>query len=191
MSLLTQINFILVIFSLFKTMHAENAEVKRIQCLVCQAVVNNIEKEIEKISPSRKLDVSLYSINDVGNREKESIEYRRSEVFLSEVFDDICNSMEDWVKAKYKSNGQLVVFPLLIDDKMNPIMNEVDIIQDSNLNKNIKLYCEMIFEEHEDTLMTLFRQGTADIDIKLCSQMANLCNETTPDEEYEFEREDL
>lgn len=162
--------------------HADEGDIKKIQCLVCKTIVDKIEKEIEKISPNRKVVVGQYLIDSKDDASKEKLEYRRSELFLSDVFDAVCESMEEWVKAKYKSNGQLVILPIIINGQMNSLLSEVDVISDSNLNKDIKLHCEIIMEEYEDNILELFRNGENNITIKLCSDAANLCNETL---EYE------
>ena len=53
------------------------------------------------------------------------------------------------------------------------------------------LQCEGILEEYEENLMRLFGQGAENIDIKLCSQEANLCSHSESDaDDYEFEDRD-
>ena len=56
---------------------------------------------------------------------------------------------------------------------------------------NVMLQCEGILEEYEENLMRLFGQGAENIDIKLCSQEANLCSHSESDaDDYEFEDRD-
>ena len=63
-----------------------------------------------------------------------------SEVHLSELLDSICKKMEDYVRATYKSNGKLTLLKLMTDNGMNPLMKEVDIIQDGDLNKSLEYF---------------------------------------------------
>lgn len=65
----------------------------------------------------------------------------KSEIHLSDLADTICNKMDDYVRAKWKSNGQLTVLRLIEPSGgMNPDISEVDIIQDGDLNKSLKYY---------------------------------------------------
>ena len=48
--------------------------------------------------------------------------------------------------------------------------------------------CQQILDEYEDDVVTLFRSSADNIDIRLCSQAAGLCNQSI-DEEYVFEDE--
>ncbi|XP_054279780.1 protein seele [Macrosteles quadrilineatus] len=119
---------------------------------------------------------------------KSSVELRRSEVFLSDVIEKICDRMEDYVRATYKSNGQLAVLKLVLEDgKMNPDLQDVDIVTDGEIH-TLKYHCESILEEHEDTAMKLFRSGVDNIDIRLCSNSARFCKQTL-DDDYNFEDE--
>ncbi|KAG8279420.1 Protein canopy 2, partial [Homalodisca vitripennis] len=68
------------------------------------------------------------------------VELRRSEVFLTDVIEKTCEKMDDYVRATYKSNGQLTVIKLVSDDgKMNPDLGEVDIVTDGDI-ESLKFY---------------------------------------------------
>uniref|UniRef100_T1HA39 DUF3456 domain-containing protein n=1 Tax=Rhodnius prolixus TaxID=13249 RepID=T1HA39_RHOPR len=118
------------------------------------------------------------------------VEYRRSEVFLTELMENICDKMKDFVRARLKSNGQLVVIPLFSQaGQMNSMISDVDIIQDSDLNKSLQFYCEGILEENEESFVKRFSEGGENLDIKLCTEAAQLCNHTV-EQDYEFEAND-
>jgi len=158
------------------------------KCLVCKNIVEEIEKEIDKISPDKKVDIGGYRLDNHGERKKSSVELRRSELFLTELIEKTCDKMDDYVRATYKSNGQLAVLKLISEDgKMNPELQEVDIVTDGNI-QTLKATCQSILEEYEDVALKLFRIGTDNIDIRLCSESAHFCNQSL-DEEYTFEEE--
>lgn len=48
--------------------------------------------------------------------------------------------MDDYVRATYKSNGKLTLLKLITDSGMNPLLGEVDIIQDGDLNKSLEFF---------------------------------------------------
>lgn len=163
-----------------------NSDVNHLKCLVCQRVVEEMEKEIDSISPNKKINVGSYRLDDKSDPVK--IEYRRSEIFLTELMDTICNKMDDYARAVYKSSGQLTVIPLIKDGKVNPVLDEVNLVTDADLNKSLKHYCQQILDEYEDDVVNLFRNSVDNIDIRLCSEAAKLCNQSI-DEEYVFEDE--
>lgn len=49
--------------------------------------------------------------------------------------------MDDYIRATYKTSGELTLLRLIgPDGQMNPDLNRVDIVQDSDLNKSLKFY---------------------------------------------------
>jgi hypothetical protein len=66
-------------------------------------------------------------------------------MYLTEVLETICNKMDDYVRATYKTSGELTLLRLIgADGQMNPDLSHVDIIQDSDLNKSLKFYVSHI-----------------------------------------------
>lgn len=60
---------------------------------------------------------------------------------LSELMDTICKSMDQYVRAHDKKTGKLLLVKLMSPDgKMNSDLSEVDLIQDSDLNKSLEFY---------------------------------------------------
>jgi hypothetical protein len=69
------------------------------------------------------------------------VSYSRSELYLTEVLETVCNKMDDYVRATYKTSGELTLLRLIgADGQMNPDLSRVDIVQDSDLNKSLKFY---------------------------------------------------
>ena len=67
--------------------------------------------------------------------------YARSEMYLTEVLETVCSKMDDYIRATYKTSGELTLLRLIgPDGQMNPDLNCVDIVQDSELNKSLKFY---------------------------------------------------
>lgn len=49
--------------------------------------------------------------------------------------------MDDYARARLKSTGKLIVLKMITDQgTMNPLMSEVDFVQDEDLNKSLKHY---------------------------------------------------
>lgn len=67
----------------------------------------------------------------------------KSEVHLSSMLDTICKKMDDYARAKYKSNGKLTLVKMVSDGGMNPMLGEVDFVQDGDLNKSLEYFVSL------------------------------------------------
>ncbi|RZF37143.1 hypothetical protein LSTR_LSTR015333 [Laodelphax striatellus] len=153
----------------------ENVNYNDLRCLVCKESIKEIAAAVEKVDPSKKVP-KAFRVDGDGNVGGQEVEYRRSEVFLIELLEKVCDKMEDYVKAKHKTTGEIVLFPLTLEgNKMNPLMSEVDLIQDPGLNKNIKLYCEEIVETYDEEIINAFKIESANLVDELCSVTSSLC----------------
>ncbi|XP_039299114.1 protein seele isoform X2 [Nilaparvata lugens] len=153
----------------------ENVNYKELRCLVCKETIKQIAAAVEKVDPSKKVP-NVFRIDGDGNTGGQEVEFRRSEVFLIELMESVCDKMEDYVKAKHKTTGEIVIFPLTLEgNKMNPIISEVDIIQDPGLNKNIKLYCEEIVETYDEEVINVFKIENDIFVNEFCSVSTSLC----------------
>ncbi|BES95331.1 TLR4 regulator and MIR-interacting MSAP [Nesidiocoris tenuis] len=181
--------FLLAIFYAAPS-NPQKINIQELKCLVCQKTVDEMEKEIEKVDPGKKVDVGTYRLDHKGNQAQRKVELRRSEVFLTDLMETVCNKMDDYVRVRSKTSGKLMVIPLIINGAMNPDLGGYDIIQDGDLNKSLKFYCENLVEEFEDGIIKAFSSESAkDLDIRICSEHAKLCNMNLT-EDYEFEAND-
>ncbi|KAJ9586279.1 hypothetical protein L9F63_020073 [Diploptera punctata] len=182
------VSFLLTCF----TFISAEIDSKNIRCLVCRNVIEEIDNIIQKVDPKKTIEVGGYRLDAAGNQKQKTVSYARSEMHISEVLDTVCNKMDDYVRATYKTSGELTLLRIIgPDGQMNPELSRVDIIQDGDLNKSLKFYCEGIVEEYEENLMRLFGRDANNIDIKLCSQEAELCSHSESDaDDYEFEDKD-
>uniref|UniRef100_A0A0K8T321 DUF3456 domain-containing protein n=2 Tax=Lygus hesperus TaxID=30085 RepID=A0A0K8T321_LYGHE len=67
---------------------------------------------------------------------------------------------------------------------MNPIIGDAEIIQDGDLNRSLKFYCENIVEEFDEGFVKYFGERVPDASQKVCWEYSKLCQETYK-EEYE------
>ena len=66
-------------------------------------------------------------------------QYRRSEVHLGELLDGVCEKMDDYAQGHWKDTGVKDLLPIIVNGAMNPRMSEFELLQDSNLNRGIRL----------------------------------------------------
>lgn len=175
---LIYISLILSVNFLFASC-ASQSEVEEVKCLVCTRLIEEILKNISKADAKRTINVGGFRLDDKGNYFEKTVPYPRSEIFLTEVMENICNKMEDYVRATFKKDGRLTVISLTDEGKMNPIMSEVDVVQDSDLNKSLKYYCEEIINEHDEAIVYELAEEKDDVISKICLDSAQLCVEET------------
>ncbi|XP_022183848.2 protein seele [Nilaparvata lugens] len=129
----------------------------RLNVLACQKCIKDIEAEILNVTPAKKMP-KTFIIDGEGNIGEPNIEYRRSETFLIDIMENICDRMDNAVKVKHKTTGEMMLFTLaLADGKMNPLINDIDIPEDSGLGNNPKMYCEDMMDKYGDEILELFK----------------------------------
>jgi len=164
-----------------------------LKCLVCQSLVEEIEHMIAKVDPKKKTETGTFRLSPDGSQKRNVIPYARSQTHLMEVVDSVCKTFEDYAQAKSKtSNKPMIIRIVTHEGNMNPLMNQVDMVPDEDLNTRLKFYCENIVEDAEDDIMELFATEQENLDIELCSKRQNLCEDPGAlQEDYEFEKEEL
>ncbi|KAF5307468.1 hypothetical protein FQR65_LT06823 [Abscondita terminalis] len=164
-------------------------DAKDLQCLICKATINELNDSVKKIDPARKVDVGGYRIDSRGNSKQKVVSEAKSEVHLSELADKVCDKMDDYVRATWKENGKLTLLKLIVDGQMNPDSSLVDFIQDDDLNKSLKYYCEGFVDEHEDSIIEHFKSDPEDIVTNICYEETKLCVHTESRDEIILTRQ--
>lgn len=165
---------------LFRMMHhvSVSYDVDDLRCLVCKVALEELSDSVKKIDPDRKVKVGGYSIDSRGNSKQKVISEAKSEVHLSELADAVCDKMDDYVRATWKENGTLTLLKLIVDGQMNLDSSNVDFVQDDDLNKSLKYYCDGIVDEFEDSIIEYFKTDLDSVVSKVCSDEAKLCKST-------------
>ncbi|XP_065367985.1 protein seele [Calliphora vicina] len=165
---------------------------EQVKCHVCKAVVQEIEDEVSKVDPAKRVDVSGFRLDASGNAISKSVPMAKSEMFLTEVMEKICDRMEDYLRATHKKTGKFMLMKIMVDGKMNPESSNVDFIQDEDLNKSLGHYCLEILEDHEEAFLKSFQSPTLDenLDIQICSSQSKYCKDAPLQEDYEFDDKD-
>ena len=69
------------------------------------------------------------------------IPYARSQEHLMHVVETVCKGFEDYAQAKYKSSGEPTIIRIMTHEgNMNPLMSQVDMVPDEDLNTRLKFY---------------------------------------------------
>lgn len=154
-----------------------DSRIRELKCKVCTSIIDEIQKNISRVDVTRKINVGGFRLDNEGNYDEKVVPYWKSEIYLTEMLDDICNVMENYVRATHKANGSQTIISLLADGGMNPLMSEVDLVQDTDLNKSLKYHCEDIVDEYLETLMDELRAERQNLSAKICGEVAQLCDQ--------------
>lgn len=150
----------------------DNAQLK---CEVCRRLVEQIKRNVSSVDSSHVVQVTNFRLDGNGNQPQKTVPKSRSQIYLTELMDSVCEMMNDYVRATFKNNGSLVVMPLLLNGQMNPLMSEVDVVQDSDLNKSLQYYCDDIVNDIEDDIIRLIKSEDDQVVYSICTKVTQLC----------------
>ncbi|XP_043231441.1 protein canopy homolog 2-like [Amphibalanus amphitrite] len=153
-----------------------------LNCMVCEVIVNELEKGIAAVDPKKVIDLGGRLEAD-GSRKIIKKQYRRSEVHLGELLEGVCEKMDDYAQGHWKDTGAKDLLPIIVDGAMNPRMSEFELLQDSNLNRGIKDYCQTIVEEQEDELMAFLAKEHENASHQFCFHETSICSHHSHKEE--------
>lgn len=163
---------------------------KLTKCLTCRVTVEEVIAAQAKVDPKKRAEVKSGRFKADGTPSGTLIEFRKSEQYLTELFEGdegICKTMDDYAKAKYKSNGELTVLKMMTESGMNPLMSEVDFVQDQDLNKSLKHYCLEVLDEFDEVFLDYFMAESLPDNVvdKICIERSNLCKQEQDEPEQE------
>lgn len=171
---------------------------KRVKCLVCKATVDEVRIAQSKVDKRKKAEVKAGRFQADGTPSGTFIELRKSEQYLTELFEGdegICKVMDDYAKAKMKSDESLVVLKMMTATGMNPLMSEVDFVQDQDLNKSLKHYCLEVLDEFDEIFLEYFMADELPEKVEdlICVERTKLCDageeEVVEEEDHLLEKE--
>ncbi|CAK1593599.1 unnamed protein product [Parnassius mnemosyne] len=179
-----QVNLLILIISLSFFLVSAKIDPQNLKCLVCRQTFEELNKVIKNVDKWKKVDVGNFRMDASGNTMQQKVPAHRSAVYISEVIDDICKKMDDYVRVYYKSTGKLAIMLLVTEDgNMNPEFSKTKFVTDDDLNKSLEYYCERMFEENEDEITQLYKERPHD-DIMPDAERAICFNHTKYCEEW-------
>ena len=68
------------------------------------------------------------------------------------MVESVCKGFEDYAQAKYKASGEPTIIRLMTHEgNMNPLMSQVDMVPDEDLNTKLKFYVSILLIHSSDT----------------------------------------
>lgn len=104
---------------------------------VCEKSIYELTTAVSKLDPNRKVEVGGHRLDKDGNFRQKEVSQTKSEMVLSELIEKVCDRMDDYIRAFWKSNGTLTLLSMV--DGLGQF-DKLDIVQDDDLNKSLKFY---------------------------------------------------
>ncbi|KAJ6644177.1 Protein seele [Pseudolycoriella hygida] len=141
---------------------------------VCKAIIDVMLMEIEKVDPKKKIQVTA----------TKSVTYTKSESYLAELMEDICEVDETFTTIRQ------IVFQKTVIRRM--IKNHGAVEEESVMNENVNHLCLEVLGESEEAFLKEFQKEVISENIKeiICAQSAGYC-QLKNDTEGSKEREEL
>ncbi|KAF8791034.1 Protein canopy like protein [Argiope bruennichi] len=166
----------LSLVSVFVTFFQMSVQQSVLKCLVCKQVVHEINSAVSNEDPKKTIQVGSFRIQPDGTQKQSQIKYAGSELHLNEIMETVCNSLDDYAQAKNKDTGELALLNLSKDIEK---LSTHELVQDPDLNRSLKYYCESFIEDFEDDILQVFKAAEDlpldDVSRKLCSDSAGYC----------------
>lgn len=104
---------------------------------VCEKSIYELTIAVSKLDPNSKVEVGGHRLDKDGNFRHKEVSQTKSEMVLSELIEKVCDRMDDYIRAFWKSNGTLTLISMV--DGLG-MFDKLDIVQDDDLNKSLKYH---------------------------------------------------
>ncbi|XP_028043037.1 protein seele [Bombyx mandarina] len=178
-----RLNSLIFAFVILFSVVSARIDPKNLKCLVCRTTFEELHQVIKSIDKWKRVDVGNFRMDKDGNTMQQKVPAHRSAVYISELIDEICKKMDDYVRVYYKSTGKLTIMQLMTKEGgMNPEFSKTKFVTDDDLNKSLEYYCERMFEDNEDEITSLYVKRPdddvmPDAEREICFNHAKYCEE--------------
>ncbi|KAM9308675.1 protein canopy homolog 1 [Gastrophryne carolinensis] len=148
-------------------------------CGACRALVDELQYEIRKVNPSKTIDVGSFRINPDGTQVQNKVPLVKSEVYLTEILERICDRMDDYSlytdpETKEKSYKRFAPR----DDEPFPSLDFNNFNFTPGDGSTLKFACERVVEENDEEIISLVTQEASSFAYRLCMEITGFCRET-------------
>lgn len=109
--------------------------------IVCEKSIYELTKAVSDLDPNKKVEVGGSRLDKDGNFKQKVVPEAKSEMVLSGMIEKVCDKMDDYIRAFWKSNNTLTLISMV--DGLSQF-DKLDLVQDDDLNKSLKFYVSII-----------------------------------------------
>lgn len=94
---------------------------------------------IAKINENKTIDIQGYGLD----KKAKKLVYAKSEMFLTELMEDVCKKVDDYLKATYRDTQKLTIIKMSHDENkegkgtLSDEVGLVEFVQDGDLNRSL------------------------------------------------------
>ncbi|KAG9476418.1 hypothetical protein GDO78_003132 [Eleutherodactylus coqui] len=141
-------------------------------------MVDELLYEIRKVNPRKTIDVGSFRINPDGTQVQNKVPLVKSEVYLTEVLEGVCEKMDDYSlytdpDTKEKSYKRFAPR----DNDAFPSVNFNNFQFNPGDSNPLKYACERVVEENDEEIISLLTKDTEHFAEKLCNEVAGFCKD--------------
>ncbi|XP_013393351.1 protein canopy homolog 2 [Lingula anatina] len=163
------------IFLLSTIIHCLLAAAKeKTQCGACRVIVDEVNWAISQEDPKKKVQVGSFRVDPNGNQGTREIPYARSEIHLTELFENICQKSKDYAQSR-DSKTNNVQFVRTAARSPGDSVTLTNVVLSADSQKSLKFACESFIEDHEDDMLKIFSKEDGDAEQKLCVDITGVC----------------
>lgn len=106
---------------------------------MCQATTHEMDLAIAKINENKTIDIQGYGLD----KKAKKLVYAKSEMFLTELMEDVCKKVDDYLKATYRDTQKLTIIKMSHDENqegkgtLSDEVGLVEFVQDGDLNRSL------------------------------------------------------
>ena len=153
-------------------------------CGVCRIIVDEINWDISQVDPRKTLEVESFRIDSHGNQRSKTIPYARSETHLVEILENVCDRMNNYAESTNKETGRKNY--IRTSSRTGEAVTLENISMSGDIAKSLKFACESVIEDHEDTIIQVFKQERKDTTDEFCQRQTDLCENDKEEDHNEL-----
>ncbi|KTF83299.1 hypothetical protein cypCar_00028488 [Cyprinus carpio] len=167
----------LVLVAVFMSRTTESKKDEALYCSACVAIAEELNYSISQTDPKKTIHVGGFRLKPDGSLTDKKVPLARSETYLTELLEEVCNSMSDYAlyedpDTKEKSYKRFA--PRGNDGGNFPDFKNFK-FDGPESSSALKFACESIVEELEDDIISLFASEAGHVAKTLCSEISGHC----------------
>ncbi|XP_047444462.1 protein canopy-1 [Mugil cephalus] len=155
---------------------------KMLYCSACKAIVDELTYSISQVDPKKTINVGSFRLDPDGTMKDKKVPLARSEIHLSELLDEVCNSMSDYALHVDPDTQKKQYMRFAPRDGVTtgdfPDFNNFQ-FDGPEASNALKFACETLVEELEDDIISVFSQDVQDVHKELCNRISDYCKDSS------------
>lgn len=161
-----------ILLSQLPTIWAKH-NIEMMKCAVCRALIGEVNYKISQTDPKKKVQIGSFRVDPDGNQKTHEVPYGRSEIYLVDVMETLCGSMNHYAETTNELGKKSIVRTTTYDGEAVSLDN---FKIDSDIVQNLKTMCDDLLEEYEEKMVSILRRlDIKDHETRICRDVIRAC----------------